>query len=166
MDEAHFSTLTVLGKSWFACGAYIVQKITSYGKRCACFAALGKNGTIFYEYYKSGNTENMIDFVSRLYNGFGKVVLVMDNASYHRSKDLMKHLDQYGNDVIFVYQPAYSPDLNPVEMVWKELKCIANGLYRDVEDLTYAMDAMLNDGTVILPNLPKYALNAIKLAAA
>ncbi len=43
-------------------------------------------------------------------------------------------------------RPTYSPDLNPVEMVWKELK-IANGLYRRVEDMTGAMDEMIQSGS-------------------
>ena len=86
----------------------------------------------------------------------------MDNASYHRSKELIKHRE-YGGDVRIIYQPPYSPDLNPVEMVWKELKkYIANGMYRRVGDMTGAMDDMIRDGTVMMPDLPAYALDTIR----
>ena len=75
----------------------------------------------------------------------------------------MEHIKGYGGDVEIIYQPPYSPDLNPVEMVWKELKkYIANGIYRKVDDLTDVMDDMIRDGTVIMPTIPEYALDAIK----
>ena len=54
-------------------------------------------------------------------------------------------------------------NLNPVEMVWKELKkYIANGMYKHVNDMTDAMYEMIQTGTVILPSLPPYALNAME----
>ena len=77
----------------------------------------------------------------------------------------MEHLKKYGGNVQIVYQLPYSPDLNPVEMVWKELKkYIANSLYKEVDDMTNAMDDMIKTGTVILPSLPVYALDAITQA--
>ena len=50
-------------------------------------------------------------------------------------------------------------------MVWKELKkYITNSLYKEVDDMTDAMDDMIKTGTVILPSLPVYALDAITQA--
>ena len=49
----------------------------------------------------------------------------MDNASWHKkAKRLIKENEnnEYSdiNDkVVFVYLPPYSPDLNPIEQVWK-----------------------------------------------
>ena len=142
-------------------------KIKPYGKRCTCFAALGAGGTIHHRYYSRGNTQYMIDFVRSIRKKYGKALLVMDNASYHKSRALVKEIETYGGDIRLEYLPAYSPDLNPVEMVWKELKkYIANGIYQRVNDMTKAMDGMLRDGTVVPPPLPGYAMRAVKSAAA
>ena len=54
-----------------------------------------------------------------------KYYLVMDNASWHKkAKRLIKENknDEYSDikdRVVFVYMPPYSPDLNPIEQVWR-----------------------------------------------
>lgn len=163
IDEAHFTAKTRRGLTWLARGSCTAHKIKPFGKSCTCFAALGADGLFCHQYHDRGNTHSMMEFVQSIYETYGKVPLIMDNASYHHSKELMKHIKGYGGDVRIVYQPPYSPDLNPVEMVWKELKkYIANGTYGRVDDMTGAMDDMMQDGTVMMPDLPRYALDAIR----
>lgn len=54
-----------------------------------------------------------------------KYYLVMDNASWHKkAKRLIKDNEngEYSDikeQVVFVYLPPYSPDLNPIEQVWR-----------------------------------------------
>ena len=45
-----------------------------------------------------------------------KIVLVMDNASWHKSKSLNWY------HITPMYLPAYSPDLNPIERLWRVIK--------------------------------------------
>lgn len=47
-------------------------------------------------------------------------VIILDNASFHRKKELKKLAKEAGCKVIFL--PPYSPDLNPIEKVWANLK--------------------------------------------
>lgn len=61
--------------------------------------------------------------------------LVMDGAGSHIAKDL-----QIPDNISIVHLPPYSPELNPVENFWKELK--KEGFYnrvfssmKEVEDL-------------------------------
>lgn len=45
-----------------------------------------------------------------------KVMLVLDNASWHKTKSLQwRHIEP-------VYLPPYSPDFNPIERLWQHLK--------------------------------------------
>ena len=46
--------------------------------------------------------------------------LVMDNVSYHKSELTKKILIK--NNINLVFQPAYSPDLNPIEPSWDTTK--------------------------------------------
>ena len=104
-------------------------KIKPYGERYTCFAALGAGSLIHHGHYDRGNTQYTIDFVRSIREKHGKALPVVDNASYHKSRALMKEIETYGGDIRLEYLPAYSPDLNPVEMVWKELKTTSPAAY-------------------------------------
>jgi transposase len=47
-------------------------------------------------------------------------LIVMDNAKFHPREKLFKLAKLYNCRVIF--QPKYSPDLNPIEKLWANLK--------------------------------------------
>lgn len=54
-----------------------------------------------------------------------KLVLVMDNAPWHKKMYRLvvtENRDEYADireSVVFVMLPPYSPDLNPIEQVWR-----------------------------------------------
>lgn len=48
------------------------------------------------------------------------LVVIMDNASYHKSKELKQIFEQ--NNCLLVFLPPYSPDLNPIENIWGTIK--------------------------------------------
>ncbi len=47
-------------------------------------------------------------------------VLIMDNATFHKSKRTQELIESVGCKVIFL--PPYSPDLNPIEKFWANMK--------------------------------------------
>jgi len=54
-----------------------------------------------------------------------KVVLVMDNASYHRSKTTRAALSLFEPRVKVFWLPKYCPNLNMIERFWRHLKDLA-----------------------------------------
>lgn len=55
--------------------------------------------------------------------------VVLDNASFHKSKRTKELIESVGCKIIFL--PAYSPDLNPIEKFWANLKrWIKNNIFR------------------------------------
>ncbi len=44
-------------------------------------------------------------------------LILMDNASSHTTEKL-----QVRENIVFIFLPAYAPELNPIERFWKELK--------------------------------------------
>ena len=47
-------------------------------------------------------------------------VIILDNASFHRKKQLRELVGKHGKQIIFL--PPYSPELNPIEHFWHWLK--------------------------------------------
>lgn len=46
--------------------------------------------------------------------------IIMDNASFHPRKELHKMAERYNVKLLFL--PPYSPDFNPIEKFWANLK--------------------------------------------
>ena len=61
-----------------------------------------------------------------------QVVLIMDNAAWHHSKSLV-----VPENITLMFLPPYSPELNPIERVWNQLKgrYIANRTFQSLEKL-------------------------------
>jgi transposase len=51
-----------------------------------------------------------------------KVVIVMDNATFHKRSDSTLAIESKGHHILFL--PPYSPDLNPIEKKWAQAKSI------------------------------------------
>ena len=49
-------------------------------------------------------------------------ILVMDNLSAHKDREALDLLEKAGVKVRFL--PAYSPDLNPIELMWSKVKAL------------------------------------------
>jgi len=47
-------------------------------------------------------------------------ILVLDNCSVHHSKLVTETIDRLGINVLFL--PPYSPDFNPIELLWAWVK--------------------------------------------
>jgi len=79
-------------------------------------------------------------------------ILVMDNLSPHKSDPTLALITQAGAQVLFL--PAYSPDLNPIEMMWSKVK---NWL-RGIEARTHA-ELIVAIGQALSRVTPQDAIN-------
>ena len=91
-------------------------------RRIVVFGGLALNGRNVVHLAERGNTTSFIDFLFKVReaNKGRKIVLILDNARYHRSADARHAAQQLG--ITLCYLPPYSPDLNPIEFLWKDLK--------------------------------------------
>ena len=77
-----------------------------------------------------------------------KYYIVMDNAPWHRkAKRLIKEnaggiYQDIVDKVVFVYLPPYSPDLNPIEQVWRIVRkeVTHNRYFATIEAMTEKLD--------------------------
>lgn len=73
-------------------------------------------------------------------------IVIMDNYSVHKVAGILDPIYAKGAEVLFL--PAYSPDLNPIEMAWSKIKSILRKLKpRNSEDMQTAMKTALDSIT-------------------
>lgn len=60
-------------------------------------------------------------------------VIVMDNAKFHKRKDILESISSTG--CIPEFLPTYSPDLNPIEHSWAQIKSIRNKFRFSIDEL-------------------------------
>ena len=66
--------------------------------------------------------------------------IIMDNASFHRKRELLKRIKKARRKINLLFLPAYSPDLNPIEKSWANMKRKLRDTlpyYHSVEDAVY-----------------------------
>ena len=51
-----------------------------------------------------------------------KILLIVDNAKYHHAILLKPWLEENKRKIELFFLPPYSPELNPVELVWKKTR--------------------------------------------
>jgi transposase len=91
---------------------------------------------------KTLNAEATISFFQKVeaaYSGKKKVHIFCDNAGYYKNKTVREYLQKSKIELHFL--PPYSPNLNPIERLWKWMKerVIYNKYYREFEEFKVAV---------------------------
>jgi len=67
------------------------------------------------------STVQLLSMLDKKYEGAKEIIVILDNARYHYSKEV-HDVVQGSPRLKLVYLPAYSPELNLIERVWKYFK--------------------------------------------
>ena len=93
---------------------------------------------------ESTNSETFREFLEEIRRDRPRLFMVLDNASYHKSKAVREYVESTGGDVELEFLPPYTPQLNPVETVWRDLKKrLAGRFFRSLDELKAAITAIL-----------------------
>jgi transposase len=120
---------------WSPLGVTPVQ-ITQFhrGQRYQILPAYTQNGILLSRVFQ-GTTDSAMfeDFIEQLlHHCTSDSVLIMDNASFHRSDRIKEMCSAAG--VKLLYLPPYSPDLNPIEEFFAELKAFIKKHWKVYEE--------------------------------
>lgn len=90
------------------------------------------------------NTDAFIAFLEHLLTvryPAQRLILVLDNASYHKSYAALAALSLFQDRLQVIWLPKYCPYLNPIERFWLQLKnqASANQLHLSLETLDAAI---------------------------
>jgi transposase len=127
IDEVHIHQDMDLGYTGSAKGEPAWRKSTSpsLSNRINWYGAYDfSEGRTFIWHEGKCNGDNTVHFLQRLSTWLNEsarqVVIIWDGASYHRSQLVRTAAENL--DFELVPLPGYSPDLNPIEALWKWLR--------------------------------------------
>lgn len=144
-DEGRFGRVNIPKASWSPLGnrpkvaKQIVRK--SFYVYSAIAPTLGKISSLILPY---ANTEMMNIFLENVSEEFinNEIIMQVDGAAWHKSKAL-----KIPKNIHFIMQPPYSPEVNPTEHLWDELreKYLHNRIFNSIEDTMKRVCYGLND---------------------
>ena len=140
-DEGRFGLRSSTMRLWTEKGKPLTVKVQQGFKNFYGYSAVSSfDGENFSLVLPNVNTISMnayLDYLSEYYKG-KKIILFMDQAGWHKSKEL-----NISDNIKIDYLPPYSPELNPIEKLWEWIKkeCVHNFFYNSLDDL---MDAVCN----------------------
>ena len=120
LDAVHpeYQSQAVCG--WIKKGECKTLQTTGKQKRLHFIGALSlKDMNMMVREYETINADAMIHFFQDLESekGRGQIHIVLDNASAHKNYKLIEYLKT--SRIRLHYLPPYSPNLNPIERLWK-----------------------------------------------
>jgi hypothetical protein len=138
-DESRFGTHSKLGYGWFPKGSRTAVNIKLGYKNFYVYSMThSNNGDHFSLILPFVNTQCMNVFLKEMseYLGDKKIILVMDQAPWHKSEALI-----IPQNIRIIHLPPYSPELNPVERLWQYIKShtIKNRIYDNLGELEQAI---------------------------
>lgn len=123
-DESGVRSEHHAGTTWSARGETPVIEKT--GKRFALnlISAISPDGSMRYMQVDGRmNAARFIDFLKRLIKGRKTpVFLIVDGHPSHKAKVVREYVRSTDGQLELFFLPAYSPQLNPDELVWNRLK--------------------------------------------
>lgn len=142
-DEVRLEHEAIIRRAWHTRGEKTVLAVDRRRQAQSYIGFLHeRDGRVDLNPLDWQNTETITDALVNLTLKYPdkKIVIVWDNAGWHRSKLLRQNLGE-GNlleSIHLINLPPYSPDHNPIEHVWGEAKNSISNVQRASFDQTTA----------------------------
>ena len=148
-DSVHPQHQTQAVYGWIKKGVRKAVKMTSCQKRVNIIGAINlATHHVVHQKVDWVNFDSLKIFAEKLCaeNPQAKTInLVLDNAGYHKSKEFIEFINT--TKIKIHYLPPYSPNLNPIERLWKVMreKITYNRYYEKFSDFTKSLMAFFEN---------------------
>lgn len=123
-DEAGIDLREHSGKTWGESGVRPSICVTGKRGHFNVLSIVTAKGELKYHVNENKiNSKEYIKFLTQLIkNRVNPLFLIVDRASFHTSKKVRIFIWRNRRKIRLFYLPAYSPEINPDEHVWEEIK--------------------------------------------
>ena len=138
-DEVHFQRASTLTRTWAPKGKQPRVHSASTREKVGLFGAVSlATGQLVTQQAPTFNAETFHQFLCYLLQfTHGPILLILDNAKYHHALKLNPFFTTYQAQFHRAFLPPYSPELNPIERVWRitRRKVTHNRYFPSIENL-------------------------------
>lgn len=123
-DESGIRSDYHSGKTWAPIGQTPIIEATGARFGLNMMGAISMRGEMRFMVIKgSVSAEQICNFLNRLmHNADRPIFLIWDGHPTHRSKKVRECVESFNGKLEVYYLPSYSPELNPIEQVWNNVK--------------------------------------------
>lgn len=128
-DECHFKHTLTTTRSWYLKGSKPEVPMPAGYDKFSIYGAVNSNKgwliTMSCSYFNTASFKRFIEKLlaeQRRKPTTRKILLVLDNVRYHKAKKLRGYFEDIKDKLELLFLPPYSPDLNPIEMVWRQTR--------------------------------------------
>lgn len=154
MDSAHPTMATKVTCGWIKKGFDQPIAQTASRTRVNIVGALElKTMKVVSTLPELVNADTIVSFFDQLkqaYPDTPRIHIILDQSGYHRSHAVQEAAN--AKDIVLHYLPPYSPNLNPIERLWKVMnECVRNNVFfSSAKEFRSAISDFFE---VILPNM-------------
>jgi transposase len=145
LDEASPQTTSNTARLWHFGYPGIVKNTTRYKANAIGFYAI--QGQSANGFLPDSTQESIRAFLANVRDAnrdCQAVVVILDKFASHRAKAVK--IAAEAQNIALVYLPAYSPDLNPIEFIWKTIKrFISLRFVHSLEDMRQIISDVWDD---------------------
>lgn len=150
MDSVHPTQNTKITYGWIKKGTDKPLSTTASRTKLNIVGAIDllNIGSPIFNKFDTINKDNIISFLKDIHAKYlDKTIihLILDGAGYHKAKDVQNKASDLGIKLHFL--PPYSPNLNPIERLWKIMneKARNNKYFANKSCFIKAIDDFLHD---------------------
>jgi len=123
----------------------VIKNTTHFKSNTIGFYAIVGNSV--RSFLKDSKKESIAEFLKEIRAAnpsFKAIIIVLDNYSSHISEAMARAAQALGIHLVFL--PPYSPDLNPIEYIWKSIKRVMSvGFVSTLDDMKQKITNAWND---------------------
>lgn len=153
-DEGRFGRINCLSGCWVPPGERAIVNHQIIRQYTYVYTALcpetGENYSLILPYADTVSMNIFLEGLSEEFKNY-RIIMVMDNAAWHDGQDIKKF-----DNIVPLFLPPYSPELNPVEYVWHYVKDhyefknkTFESMEQVIEQLTYAFGKLNKEKEIV-----------------
>ena len=141
-DESRFGLMPIIRKRITLKGVKPIQKVQHKFDNYYVYGAVEPiSGDSFFLELPNLNSDCFQIFLDEFHASYPDdfIIMPLDNGAFHKAKKLV-----IPDNIMLLFIPPYSPELNPIERLWQDIKDeISCSLYETLDELKEAVAEVL-----------------------